>query len=677
MTRPRRFAAALVAASIGLGGAVAITPAAHAAPTPSGALDYFADTIPGLREGSVLTPVTFERFESLLNSSGRFAFLIGGPEDATIAAAATHIDAVAAEYGVDEVYVFDPRLDGDSLDIRTTGNAELAALYPRLTTNFLNKDTTPQFGVPTTDPYLFVYDKDHTIGGAEDRIVTSLGGTVSAAGLDDDADVAGYRAQVAQVFDGLGDGGADTQSSFEFFSNAVNARHSATYADASLYGGDIFTGEDSDGFALQSMTYPELVHLLESDGEHVILFGGTWCHNTRAVISQIDRAAAASDDKTVYVFDLRLDGWSGGQAHIRDTNSAFAHLYGDLVAEHFPVLRTQYVPAAGAGQRVDYYPGGDTTVARATAQKLQVPYLVRYDKDRGGIVDDWIRDNGDGSFTEYMTEYWWVAGLPGKRPNNVTEEAWPARQAANWAFADEAVAKIDLFFADDEQPPAATAPYAPAAPSATVSGRDITVSWVAPFDGGSPITAYGVSLDRAEPIEVAPEVTTLTLRDVTPGAHNVTVSAVNAVGATTSAASVVTVADAAPSPEPVLEPTVTVTGDLRPGGSIVVTGAHLPADTRVTVELHSVPQTLGTDDVAADGSFRLQAVVPTATPAGAHAVVVLVDGVEIARAAVTITSAPAALAATGSEAPVALGVLGGALLLAGVASLTIRRRRSA
>jgi hypothetical protein len=42
--------------------------------------------------------------------------------------------------------------------------------------------------------------------------------------------------------------------------------------------------------------------------------------------------------------------------------------------------------------------------------------------------------------------------------------------------------------------PAATVPTAPAAPTTTISGTNIFINWVAPDDGGSVITSYGVKI---------------------------------------------------------------------------------------------------------------------------------------------------------------------------------------
>lgn len=685
----KRLAATVAAASLALVGGVAASPAAVAAPAgPSGSdLDYPSYAFPGLREGSVITPVTFERFERLLETDGTYAFLIGGPADATTNATITHIDAVAQEYGIDTVYTFDPRLDGESIDIRTTALTDLSALWTKAVAT-LNKDTTPAFGGDIADdPYLFVYDRSHTVGGAEDRIVAQLGGAVDAASVATDEGAAAYRAQVAGVFDAIATEGratVSTQSQFEFFRDAVNGKHLSQYgSNTAAYGAEIFTSADAAGFRLKSISYPELVQVLDTPGDHVILFGGTWCHNTRAVIKDVNRAAAAAGTETVYVFDLRLDGASSNDLHIRDSNSDIAYLYGDIVAEYFPNLRTQYVTSGQGANPVNYHPGGDTTIAKVAAKKLQVPYLIEYDNANTAapIAQDWLRDKGDGTFTEYMTEWWWVAGLPGHNSRGAAPDAWAASQRAAWDFADEAIAKIDGFFA------LASAPSAPATPAVAVAGDQAVVTWAAPSNGGSAITGYRVSLDGAAPVTVAAGTTSQTFTGVGAGSHGVTVTAVNYLGASPASASAsfaVTAPTGSPSPSasPTTSPSagtpastakVTVAGDLQPGGRIVVTGSGLPASTpNVTVEIRSTPQTLGTVSTTADGGFRLETTIPSSIPGGAHNVVVLIDGQVVASAAVTLGG----LAASGGVVPFVVVGLALALLVAGVALQTVRRRRA-
>lgn len=697
--RQRLAAGVALAALVAAGGVAAVSSSAAAAPTPT-APDYFAENLPGVRENSVFEAVTFERFERLLGSAGTYAFLIGGPADPSTRAAAAHIDAVAEEYGVEAVYTFDPRLDGKDVDIRSFGSgeagAQLRALYTRLVTDYLNKDTTPQFG-NGSDPYLFVYDKDRRVGEAEDRIVASLGGTVTAAQLAGEGAVANYRDDVADVFDAVaveGVAALDTASQFDFFGTAVNAKHVAQYGGGASYGSaDILTADDGADFRLQSLTYPELVHLLDSDANSTILFGGTWCHNTRAVIKDVNRAARESGTETVYVFDLRLDGASSNNLHIRDSASALSYLYGDLVAKYLPNLRTQYeLTSPTPSHQVTYRPGGDQTAALASARKLQVPYLIQYEPARtldgapAPVAKDWIRSNANGTFTEYMTEWWWVNHVPAQARNGEAEDARLVRQANAWAFADEAIAKIDGFFG------LATAPSAPARPAVSANGSDITVTWTAPATGGAAITGYRVSLDGAAPIVVDASVQTYTFTGLPAGSHSVTVTAVNHIGASEeSAAASVTVVPPSTGPEPTTSPSptaspaplpetggpakvsVSVTGDVEASGTIRVSGSGVSPSASVRVELHSTPVVLGSTTATASGAFALTATIPASTTPGAHSIVVFVDGVEVARTAITVAGS---LPATGgTSVPLVVTGLGIALILAGAVSIVSIRRR--
>lgn len=507
--RTRAAAAATLTAALALSGVVATTGAAQASPDQP-AFDYFAQSIPGLRDGSVFEAVTYERLQSLLASDGTYALLIGGPEDPTVQAAAAHIDAIAQEYGVDAIYTFDPRLDGANVDIRNSPIAQAAALWTTLTDDALNRDTTPEFTGGPDDPYLVIYDRDHQVDEQEDRIVASLGGALTAQDLDTGDEASAFRAEISDVFDAVaiaGQAQVDAQSQFEFLSNAVNSRHVATYTDPALFGGEILGDEQAADFVIKSITYDELVTLLGTSGDHTILFGGTWCHNTRAVIRDINDTAAAAGVDTVYLFDLRLDGLNDNNLHIRSSNSALSYLYGDIADGLLTNLRTQYQMASGsASQRVDYYPGGDTTLPVQAAKKLQVPYLITYNEAaEQPIQKDWVRDNGDGTVTEFMTEYWWVNDLPGKRNANKFPDtpegdtAWAAEQAKQWAFGDAALTALDTFFAPDAVDPE---PISITGATPTLTGTGIAVgkrvtarpgTWTA-TQGGTELPAGSVAL---------------------------------------------------------------------------------------------------------------------------------------------------------------------------------------
>ncbi len=482
-------AAAVGALTASLLGAL---PASAASPTPTHGVtvDYFDDVYDDLGPNSVFESVTIERFEYLLkNTSGNVAFFIGDPADPSSQATIGHVNAAAKRLGISKVYNFTPKLDGDTLNVwdlsesglTTAGKTFYSTVGDRLISDYLNKDTETQFTKNgSTDPYLFVYNKDHTAGGSEDRIVAALAGAKTEADLDSTAEADAYEDQVEAVL-----GSATpivTSTNFEFQKAENNRRHSASYPNAETHGGEILTDADAtDGFRIQTLTYPELIHLVQQPGDIPILFGGTWCHNTRAIIKFVNADAQTYGVKTVYNFDFSLFSTGNGGSdygHIRDnalpagqtdTSAGVnrpSHLYGDLVNEYLTNAATQYRTTAdvaelgGSANAVTYYPGGDTSKPTKQARKIQVGHVLVYNKDhedalgeRAPVVDQAIRQNDDGGNTEHMTEWWYTAGRdlakgdPSLRGTlNPASESGANQLQSQRAFAKEAVAEIDTLF---------------------------------------------------------------------------------------------------------------------------------------------------------------------------------------------------------------------------------------
>lgn len=126
--------------------------------------------------------------------------------------------------------------------------------------------------------------------------------------------------------------------------------------------------------------------------------------------------------------------------------------------------------------------------------------------------------------------------------------------------------------------------------------------------------------------------------------------------------------------------TVTVTGDLVAGGTVTVRGTGFTPGLRgVRVELHSTPVLLGVVSTDATGAFTLTATVPASIPAGAHTVVVLVDGVTVGSSTVTIASGDASgqLAFTGADGLGAAVIAALVAVLVGAGLVVVRRRRPA
>ncbi|GEK18683.1 Ig-like domain-containing protein [Cellulomonas persica] len=503
-TTVRRRLAGIVVAALAAAPAVALAPAAHAA-TPAAApaisssvdFDYLADVFPALapqRGEHVFETITIERLKYLLRfTSGRYAVLIGDPKDASTQAEIAHINAAAKSIGVPKIYVFNPRIDGNALNVFDWAELETqltgaglaywktegaAATTGGPLIDLINGNSpAPEFvrseAGKVTGPYLVVLDKDHQDGeGNDDRVVASLAETKTAADLDTPAEQAAYEEEVKQTL--LAAGGTagnpdlDVSTQFEFYRDEVNRRHTASYPDATKYGGAILSDADAaDGWRVQQLTYPETIHLLSDpryvDSDVPLLFGGTWCHNTRAVIHEINAQAQANGVKTIYNLDFSLFSVSNsGSAydHIRTSGTpvvtdgktlAPGYLYGDLFNTYLHNAVAEYAAAGEPGASPNwYYPGGDTTQPLQSARRLQVPALLVHHADHedafgnpAPVVDEAIRTNDNGTYTEYMTEYWYVAGrdLP-NTPETTLNGALAAggdRLANARDFASEAI----------------------------------------------------------------------------------------------------------------------------------------------------------------------------------------------------------------------------------------------
>src|SRR6202000_3287340 len=146
-----------------------------------------------------------------------------------------------------------------------------------------------------------------------------------------------------------------------------------TQASSNSQGGNVpvLTDADNDaadgGWRVDQVTYPELVDLLKTNNSAnaVILFGGTWCPNTRPVLPFINENAQ-NNNVEVFNFDTVLDGGTVGgsttsatnplQSRNTAANGATANanptwLYGDAVAKYLTNIKTQYT-TTGTGPDV-------------------------------------------------------------------------------------------------------------------------------------------------------------------------------------------------------------------------------------------------------------------------------------------------------------------------------------
>lgn len=279
-----------------------------------------------------------------------------------------------------------------------------------------------------TESYFLVYNKDRTAGGQASKIA-------SWVDLTDKADSAGARADVATAINTVGAGNLAASDQFAWWKSAANARHQLAAPDA-YRGHDVpvlTDADDADDWRIEQVTYPELVHLLEHDKtvgkETIVFFGGTWCTNTRPILPAINKYAQQNDVR-VFNFDTVLDGATvGGRATNAEnplqtrntaafgptTNANPSFLYGELFDHYLGNAVTQYA----ATNRVTYFREGRTTNPQLSTQRLQVPYLIGYkgsagDGPHGGVTRQWISDNGNSTYREFMSNWWLINPQPGQ-----------------------------------------------------------------------------------------------------------------------------------------------------------------------------------------------------------------------------------------------------------------------
>jgi uncharacterized repeat protein (TIGR02543 family) len=403
--------------------------AAYAAEPVKTQVDYFADVYSGLQAGHIFESVTWERLQYTLgykagsrtadndNSADyaslgwdqNYVIVFGGPENASSQAALPIIDEIAKEYNVPRIYHFDPRLAGDHptvdgpvLDISSSSNSVWSQMWDYSSgSNAYGLKTR----LKTVDPaytsdktYIFIYNKNNA-GGADPIVAEVLS---SATDLSGSAGTA-YRAQLRTLFETVATQSSGVWTSnigeltfFDYYQYRVN--HITAVVTAGV---DVVGVPDSarEGFTVQTVTYPELVHILESPGDYIILFGGTWCPYTSPAVNTINTYAKQNGIDKIYMFDLRLDG-NNTAGHIRDKNASYnggyPYLYGDLIQDHIFNLELDEEGALKEDP-VPFYPHNDSSKELRLQQRIGVPFALEYNKDRvdengdpAPVVSEWI-----------------------------------------------------------------------------------------------------------------------------------------------------------------------------------------------------------------------------------------------------------------------------------------------
>ena len=362
----------------------------------------------------IFDAITYEELVNILESNGKYLFFFGGSWCHNTRAAAPYVNSIAKEYGVTKIFNFDFYLDGTTGSThvrntnptdpaRVTAGTEYNFLYGELVTKYLTNlndfveyktDTASALkfndkeGTETTVaklqvPFLFYYDKNNTEG----PIVSAFEEMVD---LDSNGIYKGKKADGSRnyITDQYVDGLHDFFDSIKKSDGSVEVTN---YSDKDYIINTYNTRSGKEIFAsnsqinIESITYRQLDWLLNQEGNSIILLGGTWCGNTQASIKTFNDYAV-ENDLIIYNFDTKLDsgiaksklGYSK-DAHIRESNTKLTTLYTDLIDKYFTNIVTLYDVNDEASYKHIEYTNKEGEVVKV--KKLQVPYLLSYNKD--------------------------------------------------------------------------------------------------------------------------------------------------------------------------------------------------------------------------------------------------------------------------------------------------------
>lgn len=169
----------------------------------------------------------------------------------------------------------------------------------------------------------------------------------------------------------------------------------------------VYGVESAEQVGITSITLDELIYLLNSDGTHMILFGGIWSNETQGIIDQINHYARKHGVDTVHLFDFYADGEDPSTSFKADLTqqadydgpgkrevigcAVCNYLYGELVTRHLTNLNDWAAAKAGSENDITFL---NVYCDPVRIPNLQEPFLFLYNKDN--VVDN----SGCGNFSE-------------------------------------------------------------------------------------------------------------------------------------------------------------------------------------------------------------------------------------------------------------------------------------
>ena len=375
------------------------------------------------KDDIVFDNISYEELIYLLESKGNHLILFGGSWCGNTQASIGYINELANLYGIDTIYNFDFRIDGDlrNTHIRETNGStqngatynylygELVSKYLPNLTDWVEYKTDSQSALTYTDskgvditvakaqvPFLFLYNKDNTVNnsntssssskypivyGFEEMVNRDEKGVYTAE-YNEDYTIKSKTYITDEYKNRL-------KGIFEYIKANNITLANYTYSDYikesfnDKAGTQLF--EASEKVNINTVSYRELKWLLEQEGDSIILLGGSWCGNTRAIINIVNDYAI-KNDVIVYIYDTKIDsGISKSKfgytidLNTRATGFNLVNLYTDLIENYLTNIVTLYDKEDGlAGHKIDYIDKEGKIVSVA---KAQVPYLLAYNKD--------------------------------------------------------------------------------------------------------------------------------------------------------------------------------------------------------------------------------------------------------------------------------------------------------
>ncbi len=302
----------------------------------------------------VVKPIYFDNLCYLLHAEGTHLILFGGTWSELTQGVIDRINYYAKKYGVDTVYTFDFRLDGETEDCdikvditaqdtyegpdkkETVGVATSNFIYGELVTRHLknlndwvqdkvgtenditwinltqNKVTVPNL----REPFLFVFNKKNTVDNSGAGVEREYYPIVSAMEIssfrgedgkmykdaectipDDDFD----ERLEETIFKKIGPEGVSRYNDADYMYDAfrMNERGHAYKTE------DCFKKDEQ--INIQPICLAQLRWMLAQNGAYIIVFAGPWCANSQAGVPTINDYAVANNVR-VYMFDMRIEG---------------------------------------------------------------------------------------------------------------------------------------------------------------------------------------------------------------------------------------------------------------------------------------------------------------------------------------------------------------------------------